>query len=57
MQNQYNKLNQNIEQEEQEINLKDYLHVVSRYKWLVITIFIFVFYGCESLYIKTTENL
>jgi tyrosine-protein kinase Etk/Wzc len=49
MQNQYNKLNQNIEQEEQEINLKDYLHVVSRYKWLVIAIFIFVFMAV-SLY-------
>jgi tyrosine-protein kinase Etk/Wzc len=43
MQNQFNQINRNIEQEEQEINLKDYFNVIARYKWLVIGIFILVF--------------
>ena len=41
MQNQFDQMNQLPE--EQEFNLKDYLHIVGRYKWLVISIFLVVF--------------
>ena len=41
MQSQFNQFNENSE--EQEIQLKDYINIIIRYKWLVAFIFLAVF--------------
>jgi tyrosine-protein kinase Etk/Wzc len=41
MQSQFNQFNENVE--EQEIQLKDYINIIIRYKWLVAFIFLAVF--------------
>ena len=54
--NKYSHMSNAPEPEEQEVNLKEYLHIVSRYKWLVICIFLIVFIGV-SIYTARSPKI
>ena len=45
MKDQFNQVKFNEDFEEQEINLKDYLNIIIRFKWIVVIIFLTIFIG------------